>query len=237
MKYIASCSCGKDSLAMVLTLIEKEYPLDHVVFVDLGKEFKSIYKIWDKLTLVLDDAGIKHKRLQLSKSFDYYFSEHNINTKDGSIKTGYGWCGHRCRWGTTFKGQLLNNFYKATYGDEPICEYVGIAADELDRAKIQRGKNIKCYPLIYWNMNENDCLTKCYKNGYTYEEDNGIQLYQVLDRVSCYCCANKNLKELKTIHDYLPEYWQELKNMQDKINIPFRQDESVHDLEIRFQNK
>lgn len=87
MKYIASCSCGKDSLAMVLTLIEKEYPLDHVVFVDLGKEFKSIYKIWDKLTLVLDDAGIKHKRLQLSKSFDYYFSEHHINTKDNPIKS------------------------------------------------------------------------------------------------------------------------------------------------------
>ena len=28
MKYIASCSFGKDSLAMVLFLIEKQYPLD-----------------------------------------------------------------------------------------------------------------------------------------------------------------------------------------------------------------
>jgi len=36
MKYVASCSCGKDSLAMVLTLIEKKYPLDYVIFVDLG---------------------------------------------------------------------------------------------------------------------------------------------------------------------------------------------------------
>lgn len=44
MKYIASCSCGKDSLAMVLMLIEKQYPLDYVLFFDAGKEFKSIYK-------------------------------------------------------------------------------------------------------------------------------------------------------------------------------------------------
>ena len=44
MKYIASCSCGKDSIAMVLTIIEKKFPLDYVIFFDTGKEFKSIYK-------------------------------------------------------------------------------------------------------------------------------------------------------------------------------------------------
>ena len=44
MKYVASCSCGKDSLAMILALIEKAWPLDYVVFFDAGKEFKSIYR-------------------------------------------------------------------------------------------------------------------------------------------------------------------------------------------------
>lgn len=44
MKYIASCSGGKDSVAMVLGLIEKEFPLDCVVMVDLGKEFDCIYR-------------------------------------------------------------------------------------------------------------------------------------------------------------------------------------------------
>lgn len=32
VRYIASCSFGKDSLAMVLLLIQKKYPLDEVVF-------------------------------------------------------------------------------------------------------------------------------------------------------------------------------------------------------------
>lgn len=57
MKYVASCSCGKDSLAMVLTLLEKDCPLDYVLFVDLGKEFQSIYNAWNVLTQLLDRGG------------------------------------------------------------------------------------------------------------------------------------------------------------------------------------
>lgn len=40
MKYIASCSFGKDSLAMILTIIEHGLPLDEVVFYDTGWNFK-----------------------------------------------------------------------------------------------------------------------------------------------------------------------------------------------------
>lgn len=58
-----------------------------------------------------------------------------------------------------------------------------------------------------------------------------------LDRVSCYCCGNKNLKELKAIYQYLPEYWQKLRDMQDKTAIPFRDHESIYDLEERFKKE
>ena len=71
MKYIASCSCGKDSIAMVLTIIEKKIPLDYVIFFDTGKEFKSIYKNWEKLTEILRKNNIGYEKLQPSKSFDY----------------------------------------------------------------------------------------------------------------------------------------------------------------------
>lgn len=235
MKYVANCSCGKDSLAMVLTLIEKEFPLDYVIFIDMGKEFKSIYRTWDKLTELLDKHNVAHKKISLLHDFDYYFSEHEVKCRNkGECKKGYSWCGGRGRWGTELKKQLINNFYKETFGDEPICEYVGIAKDELERVRIKRGKNIKIYPLILWGMTENDCLVKCYKNGFTYLEDNGVQLYQVLDRVSCYCCGNKNLKELKAIYTHLPEYWNELKRMQSLTDKPFREDYTLEQLEIKF---
>lgn len=50
MRYIASCSCGKDSLAMVYKIIEEKLPLDEIVFYDTGMEFQSIYNNWEQLT-------------------------------------------------------------------------------------------------------------------------------------------------------------------------------------------
>lgn len=61
----------------------------------------------------------------------------------------------------------------------------------------------------------------CYDRGYFWEE-NGIRLYDVLDRVSCWCCSNKNRKELKNIYTYMPEYWERLKYLQSKIDKPMK---------------
>ena len=72
-------------------------------------------------------------------------------------------------------------------------------------------------------MTEKDCLKYCYNRGYTWEED-GVRLYDILDRVSCWCCGNKNLKELKNMYLYLPEYWYRLKALQSRIDRPFRRD-------------
>lgn len=55
VKYIASCSFGKDSLSMVLRLIEKDYPLDEVIFFDTGMEFQAIYNNVVKLSKILLD--------------------------------------------------------------------------------------------------------------------------------------------------------------------------------------
>lgn len=41
-RHIASVSFGKDSLAMVLLILERGLPLDEVVFYDTGMEFKAI---------------------------------------------------------------------------------------------------------------------------------------------------------------------------------------------------
>ena len=43
MKHIASVSFGKDSLAMLLMLIERNEPLDEVVFYDTGMELDENY--------------------------------------------------------------------------------------------------------------------------------------------------------------------------------------------------
>lgn len=111
-------------------------------------------------------------------------------------------------------------------------EYVGLAFDEKERV-IKKRRSNKVFPLVEWQMSEKDCLEYCYKKGYTWNE-NGVELYEVLDRVSCWCCANKNLKELKNYYQFLPEYWKGLKDLQDRIDRPFKSNKTIYDLEKQF---
>lgn len=55
-----------------------------------------------------------------------------------------------------------------------------------------------------------------------------------MDRVSCFCCRNKNLKELKVMYERLPKYWNKLKQLQERTNILYKQGKTVKDLEIKF---
>ena len=59
VKYIASVSFGKDSLAMLLRLLKERYPLDFVVFYNTGMEFACIYKIRDAVIQLLNERGIR----------------------------------------------------------------------------------------------------------------------------------------------------------------------------------
>ena len=65
-------------------------------------------------------------------------------------------------------------------------------------------------------MSEKDCLNYYYKKGYEWNE-NKIRLYDVLDRVSCWCCSNKNNKELKNYKKYLPEYFEKIYKLSYEI--------------------
>ncbi len=230
-KYIASVSFGKDSLAMLLMLFEKEYPLDEVVFYDTGKEFQAIYNLRDKVVSFLQPLGVKYTELYPSKPFDYLMFEKPVRSRaTGKVhKYGYSWCGGTCRWGTTEK---LNSLEKHAAG---AYEYIGIAVDEQHRAyKMTKGN--KLYPLIDWGMTEKNCLEYCYSRGYNWNED-GVELYSVLDRVSCWCCANKNLKELKGIYLQLPKYWEMLKDTQSRLDRPMKKSGTVFQLEERFRKE
>ena len=40
--------------------------------------------------------------------------------------------------------------------------------------------------------------------------------------MSCWCCKNKNRKELKAIYQFLPQYWERLKGLQAQIPMPMK---------------
>lgn len=227
MKYIASVSFGKDSLAMLLMLLEKNMPLDEVVFYDTGMEFQAIYNIRDKIKLLLQEKNIKFVELKPNYDFEYKMFEKPVKHRDGTTGKGYSWCGGVCRWGTTDKLKTIEKYTNGNY------EYIGIASDETTRINKKRKPN-KIMPLVEWGMTEADCLAYCYSKGYNWLED-GIDLYSILDRVSCWCCANKNLKELKNYYTYLPTYWEKLKKLQSKTERNMKGKYSVFDLEAKFK--
>lgn len=224
MRYIAVCSCGKDSLAMVLRLIEQKEPLDEVVFYDTGMEFGAIYRNWDRLCAICKEHNIKTVRLHPDIPFEEKAFEITVKNKDGSgTHKGYSWCGGRCRWGTTDKLSIMDRYCET----EPSIVYVGIAADEPKRIEKER-KPYKVMPLVTWGMTEDDCLAYCRERvwGWTEEspvtESGIVDLYDILDRVSCWCCSNKNQKELRNIFIYLPQYWAKLKDFQSRTCRPMK---------------
>lgn len=233
MRYIASVSFGKDSLAMLLLLIENKYPLDEVVFYDTGMEFQAIYNLRNKIKPLLERYGIKYTELKPKCDFVYKMFEKPVKAKNRTTHYGYSWCGGCCRWGTTEKLQALEKYCKGA------VEYVGIAYDEPKRLVKERKGNKK-FPLAEWKMTEKDCLDYCYKQGYnwlefqTADDSTGIDLYSILDRVSCWCCGNKNILELYNIWRYLPTYWLKLRNLQSRTERPFKKPYTIEDLCEKF---
>lgn len=131
VKRIASVSFGKDSLAMLLRLLEEDWPLDEVVFYDTGMEFRAIYDIRDRLVPLLKEKGVRYTELHPGYDFEWKMFDKPVNGPNGP-HNGYSWCGGRCRWGTRDKLSVIERYCKGA------IEYVGIAADEVSRLEKER---------------------------------------------------------------------------------------------------
>ena len=210
--------------------MKKGYPLDEVVFYDTGMEFQAIYNLRNKILPLLAEKRIKYTELSPEYDFTYKAFDKPVKERTGGTHKGYSWCGGRCRWGTTDKLKALDKYAES----QNAMVYVGIACDETNRTLKER-KPYKLLPLVDWKTTEADCLQYCYNNGFNWLE-NKIDLYTVLDRVSCWCCANKNLWELYNIWKCLPEYWDKLKEFQSHTDRPMKQKGTVFELEQLFIN-
>lgn len=231
MRTIASISWGKDSLAMLIELILRGIKLDEAVFYDTGMEFGAIYQMRDRALPLLRSEGIQYTELKPEYDFRYNMFERPVNGRNG-FHLGYSWCGGRCRWGTTDKLRALDR-----YAEEHNAQmFVAIAADETKRLEKER-KPYKQFPLADFGISEAECLQTCYEWEFDWRQGE-IRLYDILDRVSCWCCNNKNLKELKNIYRFLPDYWELLKGLQARTDRPMKgPGKSVFELEKRFEDE
>lgn len=245
--YICSVSMGKDSLAMLLGLLQIGAPVDIVLFYDGGMEFDAIYRIRDQVKALCESYGIRFVELHPEESFVYSMLDRKVYNRDGSgYHYGYSWCGGMCRWATRAKLDSIRKF-KESLGDVQIIDYVGIAADEEDRLQKEKRPD-KVFPLVEWGWTEAFCLDFCRKHGWNWlettpaTESGFVDLYDILSRVSCWCCSNKNEKELFHMWYYLPQYWNRLKCLQAETSRPFKGTykgtaKTIDYLERKFQNR
>ena len=174
-------------------------------------------------------------RLHPRKPFTYWLLERPVTGRNSRVdenkgkhyRTGNGWPSPIRRWCTREKVAVIQKNVKNS------IQYIGIASDEVSRlltANLSRENNR--FPLVEWDMSEDDCLQYCYARGFDWGG-----LYKVFKRVSCYCCPLQRIGELKALRKHFPELWQQMLDWDSQItdnNIGFRGDTTVHDLEKRF---
>lgn len=223
---IVSFSGGKDSTAMLLMMIEKNMKIDEIIFLDTGVEFPQMYNHIKKVEMFINRPITI---LKSDKSFEYYMFDHIKSRGKNKGQKGYSWSDFRNRWCTSrLKKDVIKKYLKK-YKGYNIIEYHGIAYDEPKR--IKDTPNIK-YPLYENKITEREALQYCYSKGFNW---NG--LYEKFDRLSCWCCPLKSIKELKILYNDFPELWKKLKQWDNNTYRRFRSDYSVQELEERFKKE
>ncbi len=201
-------SGGKDSTCMVHNLLENKLPIDLIVFADLHSEWPQMYPHIGQVerNIGRDITIVEHPK----GDFWYWFYEREKQKGNTRVK-GYGWCG-KIRWGTACKREAIAKFklgiIKKGY---EIVEYHGVAFNEYYRTKNNKDGRTILYPLVDLKITDRDALKFCKSIGYTWGG-----LYEILDRVSCWCCENKNIKELWQMYTKFPDIWKRLEDLQSK---------------------
>lgn len=234
--HMVSFSGGKDSTAMLLHMMELGMQIDEVLYCDTWMEFPAMERHVKRIKKLVEDAGIKFVTLKNPMSFKYLMLEHqperrqSTQEKLGGNPKGYSWAGSRSRWCTSkLKTELLKKYKQEMNDKYDVIEYVGLAVDEQYRLERESNK-VHQHPLVDWNWTEADALKYCYDKGFDWEG-----LYEIFDRVSCWCCPLQPLKDLKGLWKNFPDLWNELNEMDKQTWRTFRADYSVEELTARFE--
>lgn len=188
MKYIASCSGGKDSVATLLLAKEHGEPLDEVVYCEVmfdsetsGEQPEHRDFIYQKLMPFVEEVlRVPFVVLHAKKTYVDVFT-HTI-TKGPNAGLAYGFAYPRmCAVNRDCKLPAISKYWKANAED--VTQYVGIAYDEQDRLMRMHGTNMVSL-LDKYRVTEAQAARMC--------RDAGLYspCYEYSDRNGCWFCPN-----------------------------------------------
>ena len=174
---------------MLHLLLEQGVPVDKVVCFECEWDFPQMDK---HLKLVEDKTGLQIVRVRYYRHFNEQLATY------GWPKTNYAWC-------SSAKKDTCLKYIRYIKGDK--TEYIGFSSDEVKRTQTGYMLNRKWpvkFPLIEAGMGEADSLRYCKSLGYNWDG-----LYDVFDRVSCFCCPKGGKSKREKVRQNYPTLWQE----------------------------
>lgn len=238
MKYIASCSFGKDSIATVILAHLHNEPIDLIVYSEVmfdenisGEHPLHRDFIYEKAIPTFENWGYKVKVLRAEKTYKDCFltvcGERAKTERVGKIR-GFP-IAFACIINSTCKVQPIKRFYKNI--KEDVTQYVGIAIDEPVRLARLENTNKKSL-LAKYNYTEQMAYDLCK------QYDLLSPIYQFTKRNGCWFCPNRSNKEFIEIIKNYPALWGELEKLSKVKNLvtnKFNREETFEELDKKLR--
>ena len=233
MKYVASLSFGKDSMAMLIKIKELGLPLDEVIYVDImfdddtsgeTPEMASFITKAEKILKEKFNVEVTHLRGVTFKEQFY-----KVKQRGKHIGDNYGfpyvigaWCNSR------LKMQPIKEYMRKQ--TDEIIQYVGIAYDEPERYE-RLNHETHIAPLYDLKITEKEAMEICKKY------DLLSPIYKTSFRGGCWFCPKQRLSQLKWLYQEHNDLWNTLRDMEKDSFNTFRPNTTLKDLEERFKNE
>ena len=237
MKYIASCSFGKDSIATIILAHIHNEPLDLIVYSEVmfdknisGENPLHRDFIYNVAIPTFKKWGYEVKILR-SEKMNYLKSFYTIVKKAKAVERNGKYRGFLvpfgCVMNSNCKVQPIKDFYK-TQNMSEVTQYIGIALDEPKRLERLKGNKISL--LEKYKYTEKMAYKLC-------EEYNLLSpIYKHFPRGGCWFCPNSRDKELLFIKTQHPFLWKRLLDLPTK-NLAFARfsrTETIHQIDNRI---
>lgn len=217
MKYIASCSFGKDSIATILLAIQHNEPLDEAIFCEVmfdkqnnisGEIPEHIEWVYGTAIPKLQSMGVPVKVVRSEKDYLYFFR----NAVGGGKYAGklYGFpVGGRCVINRDCKVAPIRRYFRGIEGG--VTTYVGIAIDETKR--LARLKDNRISLLEKYGYTEQMAYDLCEAHGLL------SPIYKVGKRNGCWFCPNATIASLSHLRKAHPELWEKIEKLSHTPNL------------------
>ena len=240
MKYIASCSFGKDSIATVILAHLHNEPLDLIVYSEVmfdenisGEHPLHRDFIYNKAIPTFEGWGYEVKTLKSKKTYkDCFFNVCGERAKPERVGKLRGFpIGWACKVNSDCKVPPIKKFYKNI--KEDVTQYVGIAIDE--PVRLARLENTNKASLLAKSFRTNDDQELIQK-----EYDLLSPIYKFTHRNGCWFCPNRSDREFIELINNYPKLWNELKILSKTDNLvtdKFNRTDTFDELDKRLEEK